>query len=112
MQNLDVNKTIGLDRIPAKLRKLWANDLEYPVSYLVNLPFTKRFSYCLKHSKVSAIFKTPSERKVENYRTIYLVSAVSKIFKGAMFNRRYAFLKNENVLSKNKVWFPTQTLYN
>ena len=59
----------------------------------------------MKHSKVSAIFKTPSERKVENYRTIYVVSATSKSFEGTMFNRRYAFLKNENVLYKTKFGF-------
>ena len=106
LQNLAVNKRTGLDINPAKVLKLCSNFLAYPVSYLVNLSFTKaNFPDCLKHAKACPIHKAGSKRKIESYQPIYVLPALSKIFDRAMLNHLYKFLKKENVLYKKHFGF-------
>ena len=53
LQNLEFNKATGLDRIPAKVLKLYTVILKYPVSYLFSPSFTKSISLdFFKHAKL------------------------------------------------------------
>ena len=67
LQNPDLNKETGFDRVTANVLKLYANILSYPVPNLVSLSFTKKISGCVKHAKVCPVYKVGSKRKVDNY---------------------------------------------
>ena len=56
------------------------------------------FPSVLKIAKVVPVFKRDSKLDYSNYRPIFLLSNIEKIFKTIMYKRLYTFLDNKNII--------------
>ena len=100
MKQLNSNKPLGPSNIPA-----WAlNDChniiaEHP-TYLLNAILEEgRFPKHLKRAHVVPIYKKGDTEEPNNYRSISITSAISKIFERVIRNQMVEYLKKHNHLS-------------
>ena len=93
LRNLDVNKALGPDGIPARVLKECANELAPSLCYL----FNKSLSLSVvpsqwKLAHVVPIHKKGSKEHVSNYRPVSLLCILSKVLERCVFNRLYKHL--------------------
>lgn len=99
--NLKVNKSTGLDKIPAKVLRLSADIIAPSLTYIFNLSLdTGIYVDDWKRARVIPIFKSEDRRKCENYRPISILPIVSKVFEREVFRQLYGYLSNNSLLSK------------
>ena len=96
MQELDENKSVGLDDIPPKIVK-WADFLFCP---LLTKIFNKCvlggiYPDCLKTARVRPIFKGGNKNDTSNYRPISILSQFNRIFEKLLRDRLYDFVKDK-----------------
>ena len=95
VQDLNENKSVGIDGIPPKLLK-WAKALIVPI-------LTKIFNKCicegvypdaLKLARVTPVYKEGNTNKNEttSYRPISILTQVNRIFEKLLRDRLYSFL--------------------
>ena len=76
---LNVHKASGVDGIPARILKIYAKELSGPLTYLFNLSFTLgEVPLIWKRANITPVFKANARENVENYRSISLLSILSK----------------------------------
>ena len=78
---LSKSKATGLDNIPAKLIREWADLISIPLCKI----FNKSLSSCLfpddwKCARVTPLFKQGERTDVNNYRPISFISVIAKVF--------------------------------
>ena len=79
MRRLNVHKASGVDGIPARILKIYANELSWPFTYLFNLSFTLgEVPLIWKRANITPVFKANTKENVENYRSISLLSILGK----------------------------------
>ena len=79
MRRLNVHKASGVDGIPARILKIYANELSWPLTYLFNLSFTLgEVPLIWKRANITPVFKANAKENVENYRSISLSSILGK----------------------------------
>ncbi len=101
LTNLKVNKSTGLDKIPAKVLRLSADIIAPSLTYIFNLSlYTGIYIVEWKRARVIPIYKSEDRRKCENYRPISILPIVSKVFEREVFRQLYAYLSNNSLLSK------------
>ena len=76
---LNVHKASGVDGIPARILKIYAKELSWPLTYLFNLSFTLgEVPLIWKRANITPVFKANAKENVENYRSISLLSILGK----------------------------------
>ena len=87
------NKNGGVDNINAKSLKNMIDYITEPITHLINLSIEK--SVYPKHFKISEIvpiYKSSDKHNPSNYRSISLVSNLSKIYERLLYNRLDNFI--------------------
>ena len=104
LNSLDVSKSSGLDKIPAKLLKLCALLISDPLSKLFNKSLRSgRFPSSWKKACVTPIFKHKgSNSDPTNYRPISLLPILSKMLEKLVFNKLYEHLTTYNLLTERQ----------
>ena len=103
LTNLKVNKSTGLDKIPANVLRLSADIIAPSLTYIFNLSLqTGVYVDDWKRAREIPIYITGvsgGRRKCENYRPISVLSIVSKIFEKEVFRQLYDYLSSNSLLS-------------
>lgn len=96
----------GLDEIPTCAIKWVADLLAEPLANIINESFASGiFPSALKAAKLIPVPKRGNTRDIADYRPISLLSAISKVFERAIYNRIMKFLDQHHVLSENQYGF-------
>jgi hypothetical protein len=112
---LKPNKCTALDKIPAKVLsrlRLSADIIAPSLTYISNLSLdTGIYVDEWKRAQVIPIYKSEDRRKCDNYRPIFILPIVSKVFEREVFRQLYGYLSDNSILSKLiSIWFSPQTL--
>ena len=103
------NSAPGYDEVTAGILKLSLPVINDPLTHLLNLFLLDRvFPSELKVANVLPLYKADDDMLFNNYRPVYLLSALSKVFERIMYNRLISFLENKFFLSKNQFGFRKQ----
>ena len=106
LMNLKINKSTGLDKIPANVLRLSADIIAPSLTYIFNLSLdTGIYVDDWKRARVIPIYKSEDRRKCANYRPISILPIVSKVFEREVFRQLYGYLSNNSLLSKFQSWF-------
>ena len=94
---MDAKKTTGVDGIPARILKLCARELSFPLTKLFNLSFSLgEVPLTWKRANITPVFKDNAKENVENYRSISLLSILGKcqerIIRRAIYSHVSPFL--------------------
>jgi hypothetical protein len=101
LMNLKINKSTGLDKIPANVLRLSADIIAPSLTYIFNLSLdTGIYVDDWKRARVIPIYKYEDRRKCENYRPISILPIVSKLFEREVFRQLYGYHSNNSLLSK------------
>ena len=99
IKTLKDNKSTGPSSIPNKLFKRFKKPLSGPLSLLINLTFSEgKFPTILKIGNIYPTYKKGNKTEVTNYRSISLLSNISKIMEKMVHDRLYMFLEQNNAL--------------
>ena len=94
----NINKSCGPNSIPTKILHSVQDQISKHLATICNLSFsTGIFPTILKTAKVIPIHKKGSKLKVSNYRPIFLLSNIDKIFEKLMHSR-LEFLEERQIL--------------
>ena len=97
INSIKSSKCVGPNSIPTKILHLIKDKISIPLSELINKSFaTGCFPNICKTAKVIPIFKTESRLLRNNYRSISLLSNISKIIEKIMHQRLNKFLEENN----------------
>ena len=100
LKALNVNKSVGYDRIPAKLLKTGAEVLCHSLTRIVNYSFSNSvFPDVLKNAELSPMFKKDDCFRKNNYRPVSLLTIISKVVEGLMCDQLNNFFND--ILCKN-----------
>ena len=96
--SFNINKSCGPNSIPTKILHPVQDQISKHLATICNLSFsTGIFPTILKTAKVIPIHKKGSKLKVSNYRPIFLLSNIDKIFEKLMHSR-LEFLEERQIL--------------
>ena len=103
ISSMKTNKASGPNSIPTNILKLFKKEFSKPLSDMINMSFNQGvFPNILKIANVIPIHKKGHKLNCNNYRTISLLSNISKIFEKSIHICLVNFLK------KNKLLFSYQ----
>ena len=106
IKNLNSSKASGLTSIPTNILKTFSSALAKPLVQIINQSFSEGvFRSVIKFASICPIFKKNEKNKCENYRTISILSNISKLFERAMHSRVYDFFEKYKLLCKNQFGF-------
>ena len=95
------NKATGLDEIPTGILK---DSIEYivePITHIINLSLkTGKIPKVWKQARVTPIHKGGDNTNPSNYRPISVLPVLSKVMEKMVFNQVYAYLSENNLLTK------------
>ena len=98
MQALSSNKSTEPKNIPTSILKKLKNEISIPLSAIITNSFENGIlSSLLKSAKVIPLFKNGSRLSCNNYRTISLLSNISKIIEKLIHKRLNHFLEQRKV---------------
>ena len=63
------------------------------------------FPKSLKKAKILPIFKNKNKLDITNYRPIYILPVISKVYKKVFYNRLYNYFSVNNLLSSSQFGF-------
>lgn len=99
LQHLDVSKASGLDGIEARFLKLGAVAIAPSLAQLFNASLSSGvFPDDWKCAVVSPVYKKGDKSDPLNYRPISLLSCVSKVLEGIVFDQLYHHLESRSYL--------------
>ena len=106
IKTLKTSKFSGLSSIPTKVLKLLKTSLSGPISLIVNLSFeTNTFPETLKQANVTPMYKKDDHTLRNNYRSISLLSNISKIIERLVRKKLAKFLNLNDMLYKKQLGF-------
>jgi hypothetical protein len=89
-----------------RLMKLSMSYIISPLHYICNRALsTGIFSAGLKYLQIHPIYKKGEEVEISNYRPISVLTSFSKIFEKVIFDRLYAHVSLNNILSMEQHGF-------
>ena len=96
IQELDLNKSVGIDEIPPKLIK-WASSLLVPIlTFLFNKCIMSGiYPDSLKIARVTPIFKGGDKNDASSYRPISILTQFNRIFEKLLRDRLYDFVEDK-----------------
>lgn len=89
---MKASNSTGFDEIPSKLLKSISSELAPPLSYLINLSMKSGNCPTLLKSSIIKSFLYVKKNEEKNYRSITLLSSLSKIFETVMLKNLSSFL--------------------
>lgn len=96
LRKLDQNKASSPDQIPAIFYKRTFSTISVPLSLLFNKSLREsKYPSLWKVGFVTPVFKSGSRTKVDNYRPISVLCAVSQIFERVIFGHLYKNVKGK-----------------
>ena len=99
IRKLKTKTSTGHDGISVKLLKSISPGLINPLTLIINQSLiTGIFPDSLKIAKVIPLYKKENREKVDNYRPVSLLTAISKIFEKAAYNQLYQYFKENKLL--------------
>ena len=100
---LKSSKASGPDGINQRILKEVAQFIIKPLCTLFNMSLREKyFPTCWKKSNVIPLFKKSDASKKENYRSISLLSCISKVFEKCVFKHTFNYLLENKILSSNQ----------
>ena len=108
-QQLDSSKASGPENIPNKIYKLLTPIISPFLSEIFNGCYEKRdFSFILKHAKVISMHKSGRKDIVSNYRSILILSSVSKIFEKLLYFKLESFFYHSQIHHTATIWISSR----
>ena len=106
INTLEASKSTGLDGIGPRTIKLAAQSLSPSIAMLINKSIaTGQFPSQMKLAKVLPIYKGGEKSDPSNYRSISILSTVSKIFEKHVNKHLMAYLNKYKLLHDNQSGF-------
>ena len=106
LESLKRKKASGLDDIPAYLLKDCANVIAKPLTHIINSSLTTGvFPTDWKLSKLIPIPKSKPYNRIENYRPISVIPAISKVIEKLVYRQLSTYLENNNLLDESQFGF-------
>ena len=100
IDNLEAHKSAGSDGIPADVIKNCSHTFAPLLTNLINLSVPQgTFPSCFRTASVIPIYKGNDRTDMNNYRTISLLSVVSKVFERILYLRNKDFLEMFHLLN-------------
>ena len=91
LQNLDATKATGADNIPARILKVCSEELSKPLALLFNRSFSLgRVPVQWKLANISPVHKANERDRVDNYRSISLLSIPGKCQERIVYSAVYS----------------------
>lgn len=85
LRDLNINKSIGCDGIPAKLVRLAHGPLSIPLTHLINKSIRNCvFPDDMKDAEISPVFKVNDSMAKENYRPLSVLVILSKVYESIL----------------------------
>ncbi|KAM3965852.1 uncharacterized protein ACR2FA_000180 [Aphomia sociella] len=104
--SLKNNSALGIDKITASILKAFHYFLADPIAYVINLSFEFGvFPELFKSAIVCPIFKGGDKMLPTNYRSISLLSSLSKVIERITNKRLVYYLERHNILGDNQYGF-------
>lgn len=106
IMGLKTDSAPGCDNISSRFLKQHKNILVHPLEKIFNDCLkTGVFPYSLKRSEVCPIYKNGDRSRINNYRPISILPAISKILEKIINTRLVKYLEKNNLLSVNQYGF-------
>ena len=106
IEQLNLSKAAGLDRIGPNILKHCGDNIVLPLTSIINNSIrTGIFPDKLKEAKVIPIFKSSDRSDPNNYRPISILPTLSKIFERHLTNQIKHFLQENNIIHKYQSGF-------
>ena len=110
MKKLNRKKAQGYDEIPTSFIKDGANILAEPLASLINRCLENSlFPSAEKCAKITPIYKSEERSLLDNYRPISILPVLSKVFEQVIHRQLYAYLEQNDLLSKIQFGFQTKS---
>ena len=94
----NLNKAIGPNSIPVIILKETKKEISEPLSTLINLSFdTGDLPSYLKLAKVIPVYKKRNQQECNSYRSISLLSNISKLIEKLLCIRLYKIFESKQV---------------
>lgn len=101
LNKLNINKSTGLDGIPARFVKDAADIIKGPITFIVNLSIKSEvFPTDMKLAKVRPLYKKKSKLDAGNYRPVSMLSIISKILENSVSVQLNKYVTDNNILYK------------
>ena len=104
-RSLKINKAAGLHKIPARLLRDTAKELTSSTTFLVNKSLNDGTGPSIVESGARYPFKTDDKLLVENYRTISVLPALSKVMERVVHTQLSIHLDQLGYLYKHQYGF-------
>ena len=99
LKTLNINKSTGLDNIPARFLRDGAIELKKIITHIINLSILSgAVPDDFKYARVQPLFKRDSKTEVSNYRPISILCVVSKVLEKAVYVQVEDYLVKNNIL--------------
>ena len=106
INNLLVSKSNRQNDIPTHILKLCKNSLSPFLVQIFNLCIREgTYPQSLKCAQVVPIYKGGPKDLCTNYRPIYLLSPINKIFEKLIYSRLHTYLEQNSMLSSHQYGF-------
>ena len=99
-------KSTGLDEIPPWLLNDCLSVLSKPLAHIINISLnTSVYPTDWKRSKIITLYKKGQHNKVDNFRPISVIPAVSKIIENIVHQQLSDYLEDNNLLDDDQYGF-------
>ena len=106
LKQLNENKAVGLDGIPAKFLKESSESISEQVTFIMNLSIsTNSVPKDFKCAKVVPIYKKNDKFEVGNYRPVSVLCCLSKILESIVYEQLEKYLINNSILYEHQSGF-------
>ena len=106
IQNLDPNKAHDHDKISIRIIKICSKSICKPLQLIFSQCIdTGSFPLEWKKANVAPFHKTGDKQCLKNYQPVSLLPICRKIFERLIFNERFRFLNESNLISSNQSGF-------
>ena len=108
MENIEISKASGIDKLPGMFLNDGTNILSKPITEMYNLSISHGiFPNACKVAKLKPIFKKGKKVDLSNYRSISLLPMISKIIEKVVHDQTNEFLPANKILYNHQSGFGT-----
>ena len=94
IKNLSTKKASGYDEIPVKLIKMTNRQICKPLTMIINMCISQQiFPDNMKKANITPLYKKKDKLDKNNYRSVNLLIALSKVIEKIMFQQIYDYIK-------------------
>ena len=99
IRKLEINKSTGLDCIPARFIKDGAPILKGPITHIINKSiYTNEVLQGFKEARVKPLYKKNNRQEVSNYRPVSILNIISKVLERTVYDQLSNYLKANNII--------------